>query len=405
MIIQPKIRGFICTTSHPKGCAQNVVEQIQYIKQQPPIGDGPKKVLVIGASTGYGLASRIAAAFGANAKTIGVFFEKEAEGKRTASAGWYNTAAFEQAAREAGLYAKSINGDAFSDEIKQKTLQLIQEDWQGGVDLVIYSLASPRRTDPKTAKVSASVLKPIGRKFSSKTIDVMTGQVSEIAIDPASPEEIEQTIAVMGGEDWKMWMEALLAANLLAKNVQTVAYSYIGPELTYPIYRAGTIGQAKLDLEKTTELLNDKLASVGGHAYVSVNKALVTQASAAIPVVPLYISLLYKVMKKANLHEGCIAQMARLFNERLYTADKTIVRDNQGLIRLDDWEMKPEIQQEVAKLWQEVNSDNVNEITDLAGYRHEFHQLFGFEVNGVDYAAETDPEVMIPSLQAKENVA
>lgn len=402
MVIQPKIRGFICTTAHPVGCAQHVAEQIAYVKLQPRIKDGPKKVLVIGASTGYGLASRITAAFGAGAQTIGVFFEKEADAKRTASAGWYNSAAFETAAQQAGLYAKSINGDAFSDEIKQKTIDLIKKDWQGEVDLVIYSLASPRRKHPKTGEVFSSVLKPIGKPFTGKTVDFMSGQVSEITIEPANEDEITQTTEVMGGEDWAMWMEALAAANVLAKGVKTVAYSYIGPQLTFPIYRDGTIGQAKTHLEETAKLITKELKNLDGHAYVSVNKALVTQASAAIPVVPLYISLLFKIMKEMKLHEDCIAQLYRLFAERLYTTDHKIPVDDKGLIRIDDWEMRPEVQAAVSKYWTEVNSDNIDKLTDLSGYRHDFHKLFGFQVAGVDYNADIDPNVMIPSLKEEE---
>lgn len=398
MNIQPKIRGFICTTAHPQGCEQHVLEQIAYVGKSPAVKNGPKKVLVIGASTGYGLASRIVAAFGAGAKTIGVFFEKEADGKRTASAGWYNSAAFEKAAHKQGLYAKSINGDAFSDEIKNKTIELIKQDWQGEVDLVIYSLASPRRKHPKTEEVFNSTLKPIGQSYTSKTIDVMSGQVSEITLEPATDHDIAQTVAVMGGEDWQLWMEALLAAGVLAKNVKTVAYSYIGPKLTYPIYREGTIGTAKSHLEATAQQLNSTLQAVAGQAFVSVNKALVTQASAAIPVVPLYISLLYKVMKEKNLHEGCIEQMWRLFHDRLYTQNNVIPVDEQGLIRVDDYEMLPEIQTAVSQLWQQVNSDNVTTLADLAGYRHEFHKLFGFEVAAVDYTAECEPDVAIASL-------
>lgn len=398
MLIQPKVRGFICTTAHPEGCAQHVAEQIQYVKQHHPIINGPKKVLIIGASTGFGLASRITAAFGAGAQTIGVFFEKEAEGKRTASAGWYNTAAFEKAAHQAGLYAKSINGDAFSDEIKAKTIELIQQDWHGEVDLIIYSLASPRRRHPVSGEVFSSVLKPLGKTFTGKTVDVMNGIVSNVSIEPATTEEIEQTVAVMGGEDWQMWIDALAAAKLLAKGATTVAYSYIGPELTFPIYREGTIGRAKADLEKTAKILDKKLASIDGHAYVSVNKALVTQASAAIPVVPLYVSILFKIMKAKNLHEDTIEQMYRLFAERLYTKDKKVAVDTDGLIRIDDYEMRPDVQAEVAKIWQSINSDNIASLADLAGYRHDFYKLFGFEMAGVDYTAETNPEVMIPSL-------
>lgn len=397
MIIHPKIRGFICTTAHPRGCQQQVTQQIHTVQQQSPV-KGPKKVLVIGASTGYGLASRIVSAFGSQAKTIGVFYEKPADGKRTASAGWYNSAAFEQAAHQAHLYAKSINGDAFSQEIKKQTIQMIQQDWQGEVDLVIYSLASPKRIDPITGEVYHSVLKPIGQSYSSKTVDAMSEQVSEVTIDPASAAEIAQTQAVMGGADWELWIEALLQANVLAKGVMTVAYSYIGPTLTYPIYREGTIGHAKAHLEATAKKISHQLEPLHGRALVSVNKALVTQASAAIPVVPLYISLLYKIMKEHQVHENCIEQIYRLFNDRLYPHNGAIPVDDQGLVRLDDWEMKPEIQAEVSAIWKTINNANINTVTDLKGYRHEFHQLFGFEVPGIDYDAEIDPQVDIPSL-------
>lgn len=398
MIIQPKIRGFICTTAHPIGCKQHVNKQIEYVKQHTLMTPGPKKVLVIGASTGYGLASRITATFGAGAKTIGVFFEKEADGKRTATAGWYNSAAFEEAAHEAGFYAKSINGDAFSDEVKAKTIQLIKDDWQGDVDLVIYSLASPRRIHPKTGESFSSVLKPIGQSYTSKTVDVMNGKVNEITIDPATTEEIQQTIAVMGGEDWQMWIEALLSENVLAKGAKTVAYSYIGPKLTYPIYREGTIGQAKLHLETTAKLLSQKLSSIEGQAFVSVNKALVTQASAAIPVVPLYISILYKIMKEKAIHEGCIEQICRLFKDHLYTIDKSISGDENGLIRIDNLEMRQDVQDAIVTLWQNVNSDNLSTITDIEGYRKEFYKLFGFELTKVDYTQDVEPNVVIPSL-------
>lgn len=397
MNILPKMRGFICTTAHPKGCEQNVLNQIAALSAQSPLSTGPKKVLIIGASTGYGLASRISAAFGSKAQTIGVFFEKEADGKRTASAGWYNTAAFEKAAHEAGLYAKSINGDAFSNEIKAQTLDLIQQDWQGEVDLVIYSLASPRRQHPVTGEIFNSVLKPLGQAYTSKTVDVHTGVVSEITLEPATPEEIQQTIAVMGGEDWVLWIEALLKAKLLAPHAKTIAYSYIGPKLTYPIYREGTIGQAKADLEKTATLLNKQLAPLGGQAFVSVNKALVTQASAAIPVVPLYISLLYKIMKEKKVHENCLEQIWRLFSERLYTGNPVPV-DQQQLIRLDDYEMQDDIQTLVAEQWPELNTQDLMDKTDLASYRKEFYQLFGFEVPGIDYTQDCDPAVAIPSL-------
>lgn len=404
MVIQPKVRGFICTTAHPQGCYEHVLEQIRYIKQQKPLSQGPKKVLVIGASTGYGLASRIAAAFGANAQTIGVFFEREADGKRTATAGWYNTAAFEQEALKAGLYAKSINGDAFSDSVKQQTIDLIKKDWQGNVDLVVYSLASPRRTHPKTGESFSSVLKPIGQTYTNKTVNVMTGTVEPISIEPAVEEDIRQTVAVMGGEDWEMWIDALLKAKLLANNFSTVAYSYIGPTLTYPIYREGTIGRAKADLDATARKLSNQLKSIDGHAYISVNKALVTQSSAAIPVVPLYISLLYKVMKDKKLHEGCIEQMWRLLAEKLYTADK-VTTDQQGLIRLDDKEMQNDIQDKVSQSWDQVNSDNILKLSDLEGYREEFYKLFGFSFKQVNYDQDVDPAVDIPSIPKTTELA
>ena len=396
MIVTPKIRGFICTTAHPVGCAAHVNEQIAYAQQQPKI-NGPKKVLVIGASTGYGLASRITATFASDADTIGVFFERPAAGARTASAGWYNTAEFEIAAKKAGRYAKSINGDAFSDQIKKETIDLIKKDWNGGVDLVIYSLASPKRTDPKTGETFSSVLKPTAKTYTNKTVDVMNGVVSEISIEPATQEEIDHTVKVMGGEDFQLWMDALLSAGVLANGVKAVAYSYIGPEITYPVYRAGTIGKAKEDLEKITRQLNQQLSAINGHAYISVNKALVTQASSAIPVVPLYISLLYKIMKRENNHEGCIEQMVRMFQDRLYSG-KTVELDEEHRIRLDDWELLPNIQAEINRDWPLVTSENLETISDIAGYRRDFHRLFGFEIDGVDYNADVNVEVEIPSI-------
>ncbi|MHC5310221.1 enoyl-ACP reductase FabV [Myroides sp. LJL116] len=396
MIIQPRTRGFICLTSHPQGCAKNVETQIEYVKSKGLIENGPKKVLVIGASTGFGLASRISAAFGSNAATIGVFFEKPAAPGKPGTAGWYNSAAFETFAHEQGLYAKSINGDAFSDDIKKQTIDLIKQDL-GQVDLVVYSLASPRRTHPKTGVAHSSVLKPIGQPFTNKTVDFHTGVVSQISIDPIQNEEdIDNTIAVMGGEDWKFWMEELKQAGVLAQGCKTVAYSYIGPELTFPIYRNGTIGMAKNDLEKTVEYLNDYLKDLNGVSYVSVNKALVTQSSSAIPVVPLYISLLYKVMKEKGIHEGCIEQMQRLFAERLYSS--TTQLDEQGRIRVDDLEMREDVQQEVAKLWDEVTSENIAEISDIEGYRKDFFNLFGFEFDAIDYDKDTDELVMVQSI-------
>lgn len=395
MIIEPRMRGFICTTSHPDGCAQNVKNQIAYIKSKGAI-DGAKKVLIIGASTGFGLASRITSAFGSNAATIGVFFEKEpAEGK-TASPGWYNSAAFETEAHKAGIYAKSINGDAFSNEIKKQTLDLIKADL-GQVDLVIYSLASPVRMNPETGVLHRSVLKPIGDVFTNKTVDFHSGKVSEISIQPSGEGDIENTVAVMGGEDWSMWIDALQAENLLAPGATTVAYSYIGPSLTEAVYRKGTIGRAKDHLEATAFAITEKLANINGKAFVSVNKALVTQASSAIPVIPLYISLLYKIMKEEGIHEGCIEQIQRLYQDRLYAGTEVPV-DEKGRIRIDDLEMRADVQEKVAKLWNVAVTENLAEIGDLEGYRKDFYNLFGFDVEGVDYNTETNEVVNIESI-------
>lgn len=395
MIIEPRMRGFICLTSHPKGCEQNVINQIEYVKSKGAI-NGAKKVLVIGASTGFGLASRITSAFGSDAATIGVFFEKPPTEGKTASPGWYNSAAFENEAHKAGLYAKSINGDAFSDEIKRQTLDLIKADL-GQVDLVIYSLASPVRLHPKTGVLHRSVLKPIGKTFSNKTVDFHSGVVSDVSIEPCNDEDISNTVAVMGGEDWSMWIDALKAENLLADGAVTVAYSYIGPSLTEAVYRKGTIGRAKDHLEATAFEITNSLASINGKAYVSVNKALVTQASSAIPVIPLYISLLYKIMKAKGIHEGCIEQIQRLYQERLYTG-KPMLLDEKGRIRIDDWEMREDVQDQVATLWVEATSDNLNEIGDLEGYRKDFYNLFGFDVPKVDYKADTNELVAISSI-------
>lgn len=395
MIIEPRMRGFICLTSQPKGCEQNVKNQIEYVKSKGVI-NGAKKVLVIGASTGFGLASRITSAFGSDAATIGVFFEKgPAEGK-TASPGWYNSAAFEKEATKAGLYAKSINGDAFSNEVKQQTIDLIKKDL-GQVDLVIYSLASPVRLHPVTGVLHRSVLKPIGSTFTNKTVDFHTGKVSDVSIEPCSGDDIENTVAVMGGEDWAMWIDALKTENLLAPGATTVAYSYIGPSLTEAVYRKGTIGRAKDHLEATAFSIADSLADIQGKAYVSVNKALVTQASSAIPVIPLYISLLYKIMKEEGIHEGCIEQIQRLYQQRLYTGE-AILTDEKGRIRIDDWEMRPDVQEKVAQLWDQAVTENLAEIGDLEGYRKNFYNLFGFGFEGVDYKADTDEMVAIPSI-------
>lgn len=395
MIISPRVRGFICLTAHPDGCAAHVQKQIDYVKEKGSI-DGPKKVLVIGASTGFGLASRITSAFGSGAATIGVFFEKPSSPGKTGSAGWYNSAAFEKRAHEAGLYAKSINGDAFSDEIKQKTIELIKADL-GQIDLVIYSVASPRRVHPKTGVTHNSVLKPIGQVFSNKTVDFHTGNVSQVTIEPCNQEDIDNTVTVMGGEDWQFWMQDLQAAGVLAEGVKTVAYSYIGPALTEAVYRKGTIGRAKDHLEASAETITAQLASLQGKAIVSVNKALVTQASSAIPVIPLYISLLYKVMKEKGLHEGCIEQIQRLYAERLYTQGE-IPTDEQGRIRIDDWEMREDVQAEVAMLWEQATTESLPILGDLAGYRSDFYQLFGFEWDGVNYEAETAEDVQVPGL-------
>ena len=395
MIVAPKIRGFICTTAHPVGCAKHVADQIAVVKGRGPISNGPKKVLVVGSSTGYGLSSRIAAAFGSNAATIGVFFERGGEGDRTGTAGWYNSAAFEKEAAAAGLYARSFNSDAFSDAVKEEVIAAIKADL-GQVDCVVYSLASPRRTDPKTGEVYKSVLKPIGEVYTNKNLNTTTGVVNEISIEPAEGDDITQTVAVMGGEDWKLWMDALQTAGVLAEGVQTVAYSYIGPEVTWPIYKNGTIGKAKEDLEQVQRALDDSLAPLNGKAWVSVNKALVTQASSAIPVVPLYISLLYKVMKAEGTHEDTIEQMDRLFRDRLYSGNPQ--PDSAGRIRVDDWEMTPAVQSLVGERWTSVNTDNLAELADFEGYKTSFLRLFGFGLDGIDYGADVDTGIGVPSL-------
>ena len=395
MIIEPRMRGFICLTAHPDGCAQNIKNQIEYVKSKGHI-DGAKKVLVIGASTGFGLASRITSAFGSGAGTIGVFFEKPPSEGKTATPGWYNSAAFETEAQNAGLYAKSINGDAFSNEVKQQTIDLIKADL-GQVDMVIYSLASPVRMHPVTGVLHRSVLKPIGQTFSNKTVDFHTGLVSQVTIEPANQDDIDNTVVVMGGEDWKMWIDALKNAGTLANGATTIAYSYIGPEVTEAVYRKGTIGRAKDDLEATAFKITDDLKSLNGKAYVSVNKALVTQASSAIPVIPLYISLLYKIMKAEGVHEGCIEQIQRLFEQRLYTG-KEVPTDDKGRIRIDDWEMRDDIQDKIKTLWEKATTENLSEIGDLAGYKQDFLNLFGFGFEGVDYNVDTNELVKIHSI-------
>ncbi|MFA0811248.1 enoyl-ACP reductase FabV [Microbulbifer epialgicus] len=387
MIIQPKVRGFICTNAHPQGCAANVREQIEYIKSQPAIENGPKRVLVVGASTGYGLASRITAAFGSGAKTLGVFFEKPPTEKRTASAGYYNSAAFEDEAHKAGLYAKSINGDAFSDAVKSQTIEMIKEDLRQ-VDLVIYSLASPRRTDPKTGELYSSVLKPIGESYTAKNLNTDKLEISDISVEPANEEEIAATVKVMGGEDWELWMQALGDAGVLSDNCKTAAYTYIGEKLTWPIYGHATIGKAKEDLDRAAKAITERGQAA---ANVAVLKALVTQSSSAIPVMPLYISLVYKVMKEEGTHEGCIEQLYRLYTEGLYTDSPRL--DNEDRLRMDDKELRQETQAKIEKLWPEVTAENLFELTDYKGYQADFLKLFGFGLAGVDYDADTSPQV------------
>ncbi|KUJ83380.1 enoyl-[acyl-carrier-protein] reductase FabV [Microbulbifer flavimaris] len=387
MIIQPKVRGFICTNAHPQGCAANVREQIDYIKAQSPIEGGPKNVLVVGASTGYGLASRIAAAFGSGANTLGVFFEKPPTEKRTASAGYYNAAAFEEEAHKAGLYAKSINGDAFSDEVKAQAIEMIKQD-MGKVDLVVYSLASPRRKDPKTGELHSSVLKPIGKSYTARNLNTDKLEISDITLEPANEEEIAATVKVMGGEDWELWLDALGEAGVLTDDCKTVAYTYIGEQLTWPIYGHATIGKAKEDLDRAAKEIT---ASGKADAHVAVLKALVTQSSSAIPVMPLYISLVYKVMKEEGTHEGCIEQLYRLYTEGLYTDSPRL--DNDNRYRVDDKELRPETQAKIEKLWPEVTEENLFELTDYKGYQADFLKLFGFGVDGIDYEADTSPVV------------
>ena len=399
MIVQPKTRGFICTTAHPVGCAKHIQEQIEHVRKGGSIAGGPKKVLVIGSSTGYGMASRITAAFGSGAATLGVFFEKESDGKRTATAGWYNTYAFEQAARKQGLYAKSLNGDAFSDEMKARVCEAIVRDL-GQVDMVIYSLASPRRLHPKTGELFKSCLKPITGSYTNKSFDFDKSEVTEVSLEQATPEDVQQTIAVMGGEDWQMWIDLLTEKNLLAPKAVTVAYSYIGPEVTQPIYRQGTIGAAKDHLEKTAHALDKKMGAIGGRAFVSVNKALVTQASSAIPFISLYIVLLMKVMKEKNIHEGCIEQVTRLFRDRLFSGRplSAVPVDDEGRIRVDDWEVRPDVQKEVNAMWTAVTTANANQFGGVDSYNKEFLRLFGFGLDGVDYTADVVIDLKIDQL-------
>lgn len=390
MIIQPKVRGFICTNAHPVGCAAHVREQIDYVKAQGSVEGGPRKVLVIGASTGYGLATRISAAFGCGADTLGLFFEKPGTDRKTGSAGYYNSAAFQAEARAAGLYAESINGDAFSDELKQQTIDKIKADL-GQVDLVVYSLASPRRTDPKTGITYNSTLKPIGGAVTRKTLDTNKNEVQEVTIEPGSEQEIADTIKVMGGEDWELWIEALADAGVLADGCKTVAYTYIGKEITWPLYGHATIGKAKEDLDRAGHLLNTQLEKTGGEARVAVLKAVVTQASSAIPIMPLYLALLFRLMKERGVHEGCIEQIYGLFTDCMYAQNPEL--DEHQRWRMDGKELDDDIQAAVSELWQQVTTENLNEISDYAGYQADFLKLFGFGIAGVDYAADVNPEV------------
>jgi enoyl-[acyl-carrier protein] reductase/trans-2-enoyl-CoA reductase (NAD+) len=385
MVVKPKIRNNVCLTAHPEGCAQQVHEQIQYVRDHEAVS-GPKAALIIGSSNGYGLAARIVAAFGAGAGTLGIAYEKPGSEKRPGTAGWYNNAAFEQEARGADIGAWSLNGDAFSDEMKDKTLSTLRKQL-GHVDLVVYSIAAPRRIDTETGQIYSSALKPIGKTFSSKIVDMQSGEVAEQTAEPATQQEIEHTVKVMGGEDWMKWIDVLHAGNLLSPDSVTVAFSYIGPSITAPIYREGTIGKAKEDLEQTAQAINEVYADRGIRAVVSVNKALVTRASAVIPAVPLYISLLYKVMKQKGLHEGCIHQMYRLFRDHLYTEHPQPL-DEQGRIRLDDWEMREDVQQEVLKLWGMIDSQNIEKLSDIEGFREEFLRHHGFGMRGIDYEGD-----------------
>jgi enoyl-[acyl-carrier protein] reductase/trans-2-enoyl-CoA reductase (NAD+) len=389
MIIKPKIRGFVCITTHPVGCDANVRAQIEVARGRPKLGNGPKRALVIGASTGYGLASRISAAFGAGAATVGVFLEREPGENRPATAGWYNSASFETHAHAAGLKARSLNVDAYTHAAKEKTIEAVREI--GPLDLVVYSLAAPRRT-LANGEAAKSVLKPIGAPYHGKTVDTDRAVVTDVTIEPASAQEIADTVTVMGGDDWEAWMDALASAKLLADGCKSVAYTYVGPKLTWPIYRDGTIGKAKEDLERAGRAIDDRLRAKGGAAFVSVMKAVVTQASSAIPVVPLYISLLFKIMKEKGTHEGCIEQTQRMFAERLYAAGSAPI-DAQGRLRLDDWEMRDDVQADVDRLWPRLATENLGELTDFKGYQEEFLKLFGFGVAGVDYDADVDPRV------------
>ena len=395
MVIKPKIRGFICTNAHPAGCEAHVNEQISYVKQQTQADTKPKNVLVIGSSTGYGLASRITAAFGNNAKTLGIFFEKPPTEKKTASAGWYNTAAFQKAADEAGIWAKNINGDAFSHEIKTKAINTIKEEL-GQIDLIVYSLASPRRTDPDTGEVYSSTLKPIGQSVTTKNLNTSKRTIDSISVEAANDEEIQGTIDVMGGADWELWIKALNEAGVLANGFKTVAYTYIGKELTWPIYGKATIGKAKEDLDRASTAIKSTTNNINGEAYVTSLNAVVTQASSAIPIMPLYISAMFKVMKADGTYEGCIEQIQNLFIENIYGKSPRL--DEEGRLRQNYKELEASVQTRVTDIWNTVNTDTIDELTDYVGYHEEFLKLFGFGINGVDYEADVNPLVEINHL-------
>lgn len=393
MIIKPKIRGFICTTTHPVGCEANVQEQINITRAQGDIRNGPKKVLVIGSSSGYGLASRITAAFGAGAASIGVFFEKPATEKKAGTAGWHNSAAFDKLAHEAGLYAKSLNGDAFSHAAKAKTIELIKQDL-GQVDMVVYSLASPVRKLPDSGELVRSALKPIGQVYKATAVDTNKDTLFEAEVEPASEQEIADTVTVMGGQDWELWMSALAEAGVLADGCKSVAYSYIGTEITWPIYWNGALGEAKKDLDRAAQSIDSKMAAINGSANVAVLKSVVTQASSAIPVMPLYIAMAFKKMRELGLHEGCIEQINRMFRERLYRHDGAAPElDDHNRLRLDDWELRDDVQQHCQALWPTLTDDNLRQLTDYQEYKDEFLKLFGFGIDGIDYDADVNPLV------------
>ncbi|MDR3130541.1 MAG: trans-2-enoyl-CoA reductase family protein [Treponema sp.] len=419
MILKPMIRNNICLNSHPQGCAKALRGEIEYAKQSKiaqseivqsliaPSGGGPRLVLVAGCSTGYGLASRIAAAFGYGAATVGLSLEKPASATKPGTPGWYNNRAFDMEAAKAGIPAKTLDGDAFSFEMKAAAAAAVRETAAAAgipaqIDLLVYSLASPVRTDPRDGVMYRSVIKPIGEVYRGKTLDMLTGKLSVASVEPAAPDEIASTVKVMGGEDWELWVEALEKEGLLSPAFRTVAYTYIGPELSWPIYKNGAIGRAKEDLERAGRAINERFAianSRGRRAWVSVNKALVTRASAVIPIIPLYVSCLFKVMKEKGLHEGCIEQIVRLYRDRLYSPegardpDKVPV-DSEGRIRLDDWEMREDVQRETLALMEKVTEENVFTASDIAGFKHDFLEAHGFDVPGIDYDAEINPELV-----------